>query len=179
MRRMCTVALMLLAASVARAQVAWVGAGIGTTWEYQPNSRPDVTFLHSSRQAPMGFLAFPVSSDTLFRLRIQDLPHDVVYGGVAWPGRLRALTAGIDYVLPDGLGQTVVSGGVGSYRLKLQAKQPPPRVEENRFGWYLGVGQWFTLTRRSRVTVELLADHTNHRDSPTILSATGGIAVSF
>jgi hypothetical protein len=171
--------LVLACAGAASGQVLWVGAAAGTSWEWQAPTAPNQNFLHSTEGAPSAFIAFPIDDDTLLRLQVSDLPHKALIGGAGWPGRVRGYTVGIDYFFPNTLGSSLFSGGIGAYRLSLQAKQPPAGVEESKFGWYVGVGQWFTLTRRSRVTAELTMHHTSHPDTPTFVALTAGLALSF
>jgi len=179
MRRTFAVLVMTACASAASAQVAWVGLAAGTSWEWQAPTAPDQNFLHSSEGAPTAFLAFPLDEDTVLRLQACDLPHVPVIDGEGWPGHLRGYTIGTDYFFTDPIGQSVISAGVGSYALDLKAQHPPAGVEGAKFGWYVGVGQWFRLSRRTRVTTELTMHHTSHRDSPTIVAFTAGLALAF
>jgi hypothetical protein len=179
MRWMCVTVLTLAGASAASGQVLWAGVAAGTSWEWQAPTAPEQNFLHSSDGAPSAFVAFPVDADTFVRLQASDLPHEVVISGLGWPGRLRAYTVGVDYFFPDAFGRAVMSAGLGSYDLNLKAKHAPPGVEESKFGWYFGVGEWFELTRRSRVTVEVRMHRSSHADGPIIVAATAGLAVSF
>jgi hypothetical protein len=179
MRWLCAMVVTLAGASAASGQVLWAGVAAGTSWEWQAPTAPEQNFLHSTDGAPSVFVAFPVDAGTLVRLRVSDLPHEVAIDGVGWPGRLRAYTVGIDYFYPEVFGRTVFSAGLGSYDLHLKAKHPPAGIEESKFGWYFGVGEWFGLTRRSRVTVEITMHRTSHTDSPIIVAATAGLAFSF
>ncbi len=166
-------------ASAASGQVAWAGASWGTSWEWQAPSAPDRNFLHSSDGAPSAFVAFPVDSETLFRLGAADLPHVSMINGLGWPGRFRAYTAGIDYFTNDHFGQAVLSAGIGTYRRDLKAGSPPAGVEDTKFGWYVGVGEWFSLTRRWRVTTEITMHRTLHDEKPQIFTANAGLAFSW
>ncbi len=166
-------------ASAASGQVAWIGASWGASWEWQAATTPDRSFAHSSDAAPAAFVAFPLNDDTLFRIRAAELPHVKVIDGVAWPGRYRALTAGIDYFLGGTFGQSIFSAGLGSYRFDLKARQTPPNLDRTKFGWYVGVGEWFTLTRRTRITAEVAMNRTQHDDRPTIVTANVGIAFGW
>jgi hypothetical protein len=174
----CALAV-LACAGAASGQVLWAGLAAGTSWEWQAPTAPNQNFLHSTEGAPSAFVAFPIDEDTLLRLQACDLPHEPVIGGAGWPGHLRAYTVGIDYLFSDDLGHYLFSGGLGAYHLSLQAKHPPAGVEQSKFGWYLGVGQWFTLSRRSRVTAELTMHHTSHADTPTVVAITAGLAFAF
>ncbi len=66
--------------------------------------------------------------------------------------------------------------GSGSYKLDLKAKNPPAGVEETKLGWYLGLGEWFGLTPRTRVTVEIAMHRTQHLERPQIVTANLGLA---
>ena len=171
--------LIVVGASAANGQVLWAGLAAGTSWEWQAPTAPDQNFLHSTDGAPAAFVAFPIENDTLLRLQVCDLPHEVAINGLGWPGRLRSYTVGVDYLFPAALGQTLFSAGLGAYRLDLKSKHPPAGVEESRFGWYVGVGEWFTVTRRTRVTAELTMHRASFREPPIIVAATVGLAVSF
>ena len=179
MRWTCAALLALGVASAANGQVAWVGASWGASWEWQAPSSPNTNFLHSSDGAPAAFVAFPISNGTLFRLQAADLPHVTVIDGVGWPARYRAYTAGIDYLIDDTFGTSLLSAGVGSYNLDLKARRPPVGVEETKLGWYLGLGEWFSLTRRSRVTAEFAMHRTQHAERPQIFTANLGLAFSW
>lgn len=179
MRWTCAALLALGTASAASGQVAWLGASWGGSWEWQAPSAPSTNFLHSSDGAPAVFLALPLSHDTLFRLKAAELPHIRVIDGVDWPGRYRAYTAGIDYLMPGTFGQASVSAGLGSYRLELKAKNAPAGFNDSKLGWYVGVGEWFTLTRRTRVTAEITMNRTQHDDRPTIFTANMGLAFGW
>jgi hypothetical protein len=163
-------------AGAAQAQVYWVGASWGTSWEMAPASAPDTNLLHSSDGAPALFAALPLNEDTLMRVRVGDLPHAALYGGMGWPGRLRSYTIGVDYLFRSVFGQTLLSGGFGSYDLYLKARTPPPGVEGSRFGWYLGVSEWLILTRRTRLTLELTGHQTQHDGHPKFLAFNVGLA---
>jgi hypothetical protein len=166
-------------ASAASGQVAWFGASWGASWEWQASSAPGTNFLHSPDGAPSAFIALPLNDDTLFRLKAADLPHIKVIDGVGWPGRYRAYTGGIDYLMNGTFGQAVVSAGLGSYRFDLKAKNPPAGSNDSKFGWYVGVGEWFTLTRRSRVTAEIAMNRTEHDEKPMIFTANVGLAFGW
>ncbi len=179
MRWTVAAVLALGVASAASGQVAWVGASWGASWEWQSAAAPDRSFYHSSEAAPAAFLAFPLEEDTLLRIRAAELPHVKVIDGVAWEGRYRALTAGIDYFLGGGLGKSVFSAGVGSYKLELKARQAPAGLDESKLGWYVGVGEWFVLSRHTRITAEVAMNRTQHDDRPTIVTANLGLAFGW
>ena len=180
MRWIGSVALLSLAAAApASAQILWVGVADGTSWEWQAATTPGQNFVHNDQQAPSVFVAVPVSDDTLFRLRAADVPHDVAIGGAAWPGKLRAYTAGIDYFLTGVFGEATLSAGLGSYRQSLQAKHPPAGYDDTKIGWYVGVGEWFTLTRRTRVTCDVTMHRAAFQGGTTVFVAGVGLAASF
>ena len=176
MRWTCAALLALGTASAASGQVAWVGASWGASWEWQARSAPNTNFLHSSDGAPAAFLALLLTDDTLFRVKAAELPHIKVINGVSWPGRYRAYTAGIDYLMSGTFGQSFLSAGLGSYQLELKAKNPPAGLNDSKLGWYVGVGEWFPLTRRTRVTAEIVMNRTQHDERPTIFTANVGLA---
>jgi hypothetical protein len=179
MRWMCATLVALASASVASGQILWAGLAAGTSWTWQAPTAPNQNFLHSSDGAPAGFLAVPVNPDTMVRFQVADLPFEPVYDGVGWPGKLRAYTVGVDYVFAGVLGQFLISGGLGDYSLELQAQTPPPGVEQWKFGWYVGVGEWFSLSRRWRLTAEVTMHRTENYQNPVIVAATAGLAFSF
>jgi hypothetical protein len=179
MRRISLVVAALLFAGAAQAQILWIGAGAGTTWSYEPDTAPNETFLHSGTTAPMVFAAVPLNDDTLLRLRAQTLPVDTLYNGEAWPGKVQAITLGVDYFLEDHLGEAVLSAGFGRYQLDLQAQQPPEGLEDAKFGWYVSVGQWFAITRRSRVTLDITVDRCTVPNDPILFSLNAALAFSF
>jgi hypothetical protein len=179
MRWMCAALVGVASAGVASGQVLWAGVSVGTSWTWQAPTAPDTNFLHSTDAAPSLFVAFPIDNDTLFRLRAADLPYVPVIDGMGWPGKMRAYTAGVDYLFTGIFGQALISAGLGSYSLQLQARTPPPGAEQTKFGWYFGVGEWLQLSRRSRVTVELTMDRTSMATHPIVVAANLGVAFSF
>jgi hypothetical protein len=178
MRWTCAALLALGVAGTANGQVAWMGVSWGASWEWQAPTSPDKNFQHSSDGAPAAFVAFPINDDTLFRLQAADLPHVTLIDGVAWPARYRAYTAGIDYLMDGTFGVSVLSAGFGSYKLDLKARRPPAGVEETKLGWYVGLGEWFSLTRRTRVTAEVRMNRTQNAERPQIFTANLGLAFS-
>lgn len=169
----------LLWAGAAGAQTYWLGAGAGTSWEYEADTAPGHTLLHGNGVAPSVFAALALNDDTLIRLRGFRLPRETSSGGMAWPGHLRGLTLGVDYLMTGGIGTAVISGGLGAYRLDLDARTPPPGIEQTRLGWYLGIGEWFTITRHLQAILEVTYDRTSHVGTPQMLTATGGLACTF
>ncbi len=163
----------------ASGQVLWTGISAGTSWTWQAPTAPGSNFLHSTEGAPSLFVAFPIDNDTLFRLRAADLPYVPVINGEGWPGKVRAYTAGVDYIFPGVFGQALFSAGLGSYSLQLQATNPPPGAEQTKFGFYFGIGEWFQLTLRSRVTLELTMNRAAFDDHPVIVAANLGLAFAF
>lgn len=179
MRWMCASLLALASASAASGQILWAGLASGTSWTWQAPTAPDQNFLRGSGTAPAAFLGFPLGDDTLVRLQVADLPYEPVFDGVGWPGRLRAYTVGVDYFFFGVFGKALVSAGLGAYSLKLQAQQPPAGMEETEFGWNFGVGEWFQLSRRWRLTAEVRMHRTQNNGNPTIVTATAGLAFAF
>jgi hypothetical protein len=179
MRWMCATLLALASASTAGGQVLWAGLAAGTSWTWEAPTAPDQNFLHSSDGAPSAFVAFPFYDDSLVRLQVADLPFEPVIDGVGWPGKLRAYTVGVDYFFRGVFGEFVISGGLGSYDLRLKAKQPPADVEGQEFGWYLGVGEWFQLSKRWRVTAEVKMHRAENLGKPIVVAATAGLAFAF
>jgi len=179
MRWTCAVLLALGTASAASGQIAWVGASWGASWEGNPASAPDTSFLHSSDGAPALFVAMRLDEDVFLRLKAAELPHIQMIDGVEWPGKYDAYTAGIDYVWRSPFGFSTMSVGLGSYQLNLKAKNPPPGSNESKLGWYFGLGEWFTITRKWKVTAELAMNRTQHAGKPTIYTANVGLAYGF
>jgi hypothetical protein len=179
MRRLLFVALLLAAAGAAEAQVIWLTAGAGTTFEINPATEPDETWLHYGDVVPSLSLGLSVNEDLHVRLRAAELPYDVAYGGEAWPARVGAVTVGADYFFKGVLGRAVITGGLGWYDLNLKAQTPPAGVEEGNFGWYVGMGEWFEVTHRVKGVIELILDNPGSEDNPMLLTATVGVAVTF
>ena len=179
MRWMCAALCALGTASAANAQTAWVGASWGTSWEWKAASAPGTNFLHSSDGAPAAFFALRLDEDILFRLKAAEIPHAKMIDGVAWGGRYRAYTAGVDYIMNGTFGDAVVSGGLGSYQFEFKARNYPQGTNDSKFGWYVGVGEWFALTKRSRVTAEITMNRTQHAERPTLYTANVGLAIGF
>ncbi len=179
MRRILLMLGALLFAGVAQAQILWIGAGAGSTWSYEPDTSPGETLVHSGTTAPMVFAAIPLTEGTLLRLRAQTLPVDTLHNGESWPGKVQAVTLGVDYILEDYLGEAVLSAGFGRYQLDLQAQQPPEGLEDGKFGWYVGIGQWFPVTRRSRFNLDVTLDRCTVHNDPVLVTVTASLAFSF
>jgi len=179
MRWMCATLMALASASVASGQILWAGLAGGTSWTWQAPTAPNQNFLHNAGDASAAFLALPLDEDTLVRLQVADVPYEPVYDGVGWPGKLRGYTVGVDYIFKGTFGQVLISGGIGDYSLELQAKNPPDGVEQWSFGWYFGVGEWFQLSRRWRLTAEVKMHRTQNYGNPIVVTATAGLAFAF
>jgi hypothetical protein len=179
MRSFLTAAAVLLIATAAHAQVVWVGAEGGVSWEYKPDTHPGKTWLQGHDNAYALFVGLPVDDDTVVRLSAFTIPHDTLYQDEAWQGSFRAYTVGVDYFVDGSFGRTVLSAGVGQYNLHAVAKNPPPDLEKGSFGWYLGVGEWFRLGRRTRITAEVTMHRPDSRDRPVLVAAMAGFALSF
>ena len=179
MRTVLAVVILSVSAAAANAQVAWVGAGLGTSWEHNPKTAPDRTWLHRTADAPEIFAAFPLDDDTNIRVTASRVPYGVLHQGLVWDGSFRTITAGVDYFFPGTLGRFMFGGGLGQYTLDLAAKQPPAGLEESYFGWYLSTGEWFPVTRRSRITVELKMHRPSSPGHPTVVTAVAGFALGF
>jgi hypothetical protein len=178
MRRVMMMAFLLGIASVAQAQFLWVGAATGTSWEWQAQTNPDSNFTRASDHAPTGFVAFPVQYDTIVRLRVADMEHNLRLTTGDVEAKIRSYTIGVDYLIPDAIGDSLLSAGFGDYELRPKGDQHDD-LKESKFGFYFGAGQWFTLTRRSRITAELTMHRTTATDHPVIVTLTAGFAFSF
>jgi hypothetical protein len=175
----------LLAATAAQAQL-WqsaalvVGAAGAVTWELNPESRPDQDTLYHNSITPSLFVGIPVMGDTLVRLRALDLPTEMVVGETTTDSRLRGVVVGVDYMMVSVFGKTVFSGGLGSYQLDLEGSPDGAEdLETWDFGWYVGVGEWVPMTKRSQLTFELAYHTTAHPGKPQLLTASLGLAFSF
>lgn len=178
MRTVLAVVVLTMAAA-ANAQVAWVGAGFGTSWEHEPQTAPGTTWLHRTAGAPAVFVAFPLDDDTHVRINAARVPYDVLDQGAVLDGSFRAVTAGVDYFFPGTFGRFMFGGGMGQYTVDLAARHPAEGVEQSYFGWYVSTGEWFPLTRRSRVTVELTMHRPSSPGHPTLVTAVAGLALGF
>ncbi len=175
MRGLRLVPGLLLFGACGWAQAVYLGAGAGAVWERRAPVAPFKEWFHADRPATSFFVALPLDEGTLFRLEKVDLPHDVRWQSLNWKARLSGWTAGVDYFLPGVWGQALVSAGVGTYRLDLAARVPPKGVEDTRFGWYLKVGEWFSLTKRLQFAAEVAYHRTNHAGQPQVLAASGAL----
>lgn len=179
MRVACVLLVALAAAGAADAQLLWVGGGASKSWEYDPVSEPDRSWLGSSGLNPTLFVGVPLADDTLVRLRAFDLPYRAPVGETVSDAHLRGVTAAVDYFFKGPLGETAFSAGIGSYQLDLSGVAPPPGVEGWEFGWFVGVGEWFTVTRQGRVIVDITMHKTQHPGSPAIVALAASFAVAF
>jgi hypothetical protein len=179
MRVWGAVLLGLAVVTTAEAQVLTVGAAGTITMEINPASRPGASTLSNNTITPSLFIGFPIEKDTIIRLQVVDLPHEQVVGNQVIDSRLRGVTVGVDYLMVSTFGRAVFSGGLGGYKLNLQGSNPPPGVESWDFGWYVGIGEWFPMSRRTQLTMELSYHNTTHSDKPQILSLAVGLAYTF
>lgn len=168
-----------LLAAAAQAQVLWVGAGLGGAWEYEPDSEPGRTWSSGESDAATFFLGVPIDDDVTVRVAATDVPYQTVFAGEAWPGRFRAYTLGVDYFFTGVFGRAVVSAGAGQYGFNAAAQRPPDGLEARDFGWYVGLGEWFPLTRRSVVSVELALHRPDTDAAPSLVTGLVGLVVSF
>jgi hypothetical protein len=167
----------VLVAGAAQAQIVWVGAGYGAGWEYKPDTEPGTTWLRGDGDATTIFVGVPIDDDVVVRVAVADVPYQAPFEGEAWPGRFRAYTLGVDYMFTGTFGRSLLSAGAGQYNFRAQAQQPPEDLETKDFGWYVGVGEWFPLTRRSVVSVELTMHRPDTNAKPVLV--TGMVGVSF
>jgi hypothetical protein len=180
MRWICGVALVAItSAGAANGQILWTGLAGGRSWEWQAQTASNQDWQYNNSLASAAFVAFVIDEGTLLRFRAADVPHDVAIDGVGFPGRLRAYTVGVDYLLPGVFGNALFSLGFGSYRQYLAARRPPAGYDQAKLGWYGGVGEWFPLTRRTRVTAEITMHRTPHQGGTTVVTATAGLALNF
>jgi hypothetical protein len=186
MRYLGVAAAAMLLAAAAQAQL-WksntlvVGASGATTWEINPEARPDKDTLHNTTIAPSVFVGVSLMGDTVVRLRAFDLPHHQMVGETVVDSRMRGVVVGVDYLMVSSFGHTVFSGGLGSYKLDLEGS-PVGEAEDLEtwdFGWYAGVGEWIPMTKRSQLTLEFAYHSTGHPDTPQFISASLGLAFAF
>jgi hypothetical protein len=185
MRYVGVAVVALLASAAADAQL-WqsrmlsVGAAGAVSFELGPESRPDEDYVFHNSIMPSVFIGTPVMGDTLVRLRAFDLAHEQVIGEQVVDSRLRGVTVGVDYFMVSTFGRTLFSGGLGSYLLDLEGDpENADDIETWDFGWFVGVGEWITMTRKTQLTFELSYHSTNHPDTPQFLSAQLGLAYTF
>jgi hypothetical protein len=158
-----------------------LGAAASTTWELNPESRPGQTAFHNTTIQPSVFAGVSVMSDTLIRLRLFDLPHEQVIGTNVVDSRMRGVAVGVDYLMLSVFGRTVLSGGVGTYKLDLEgnATGSDKNLETWDFGWFVGVGEWVPMSKNTNLTFEFAYHQTNHPDRPQFLNVSLGLAYSF
>lgn len=179
MRVLGVVVLASILATAAHGQVVMLGAAGSISGELNPDSRPDEEWLGNTTIMPDLFVGFPILNDALVRLRALDLAHEQAVEGAVIDSRLRGVTIGVDYLLVSTFGRTVFSGGVGGYKLDLEGGGHPPDSEPWEFGWYVGIGEWFPMSKASRLTLELDYHNTAHPGRPQLLSLSVGMAFSF
>jgi hypothetical protein len=180
-----TVAAFLLAATAQaqlwKSQSLVAGAAASTNWELSPESRPGQDTFHNTSIMPSAFVGVSVMGDTLVRLRLFDLPHEQVVGADVVDSRLRGATVGVDYVMVSVFGHTLFSGGLGTYKLDLEGSPTGDAkdLETWDFGWFVGVGEWVTMTKNTQFTFDLTYHRTAHPGTPQILSVSFGLAFLF
>ncbi len=179
MRRVVLASLIIVVACGVNAQVLTVGAAGGATWELHAEAGGERTFLRGDDLASAVFVGFHIDEMTLLRLQVRDLPRTAVVDGTPWEARIRAYTVGVDYFFRGVFGEAVFSGGIGAYGQDMAGEHEPSDVATSEFGWYLGVGEWFPLSNRAAVTVEVTMDRTDHAGSPELLTGTVGLAFRF
>ncbi len=175
MRRMALVVSVVAVvgvASSAAAQVAWLGAAGGASWMWDGTRS---ALVRGDNPALSVFAAIPLDRDAVLRLRGAELSLGDRDGST-----MRTLGLGVDYFFPGVVGDALVSAGIGGYRLDV----PPSKAGESadgawELGWYLGIGEWFALSRHVRLTVEVSWERTRHSGTPTMVAAMAGIAVSL
>lgn len=175
MRGMALVVAMAAAAGMAGsagAQVAWLGAAGGASWTWNGERS---SLVAGDDPAFNLFVGIPLDRDALLRLRGAALSLGDSNGA-----SMRTLGLGVDYFFPGVVGEALVSGGIGGYRLDLAGNPPSDSGDGSwELGWYLGIGEWFALSGRTRLTVELTWERTRHAGTPTMVAATVGVAVSL
>ncbi len=175
---MRTVALVVLAvvasglAPAAQAQVGWLGVAGGTSWTWNGDS----SALVRADDAALGVLVgVSLDKDAVLRLRGVELPMGDVSGAT-----MRGVALGVDYFFPGVLGEALFSAGLGGYRLNLpEPLRGEPDHGRWKLGFYLGVGEWFALSRRTRLTVEVTWDRSRHAGTPSMLTAMAGLAFAL
>ncbi|NCO69121.1 MAG: hypothetical protein GW878_01170 [Acidobacteria bacterium] len=180
MRQIVCAVLVSLAAGVTGAETLWVGGTAGWSWDWKPATRVSDNFANNQRVGAGLALGLPIDSDTTVRFQIADLPHDLgTPGGTVARGVLRGYTVGVDYGLQGGFGSAFVAGGLGAYDARVDAPYNTGDYARMKFGWYVGIGEWFPVTKHVRGVIELDVHKTQHSDRPTIFSAVTGLAYSF
>jgi hypothetical protein len=175
----CAVLVSLLWVGVSTAQeLVWVGAGAGGTWEFNSPVSPGTNLTRHSGASPAVFVALPITDDTLFRVRAAELEHPVQFVNTTLDGSIRAYTVGVDYFMQGVFGKASFSGGVGAYQQVLETSGYK-ELAVTKVGWYVGIGEWFELTRRTRIVAEVTYHRSDHFDKPNLLTPTVSFAVSF
>jgi hypothetical protein len=178
MRILCAV-VFALSASVAGAQMVLIGVGGGVTWEVDAEAAPDSDWNRGDDASVTFALGAHLTEDTVVRAQLRDLSRTTLVGGAPWNGRIRAYTIGTDYLVPGTFGEACFSGGIGAYRLDLAGENGPDGVETDEFGWYVGIGEWFRVSRYGRIIGEIVMDRTGHEGSPTLVTANLMLAIQF
>ena len=179
MRWLVVVALLLVVVGTAQGQALWVGASAGTTWEYQAETAPDSTWKHWSDASPRVFLSFPVEDATFVRFQVAEMPYGLRLMTGDAECTLRAYTIGVDYLMDSSMGEVIFSAGLGGYGLTVDKGDAPAGTETTQFGYYVGVGEWYMLNRRLRLTGELTMHRADNLGKPVLVTATIGLALSF
>lgn len=179
MRWVAALAMVMLLVGAVEAQVAWVGAGAGTSFEYKAQSAPDKTWKHRTDLTPQVFVALPLADTTMVRLGVGEIPYDLRLLTGNAELTLRRYTIGIDYFFRGQLSDTVFSGGLGGYTLEVDHGIVPESMQATKLGYYLGVGEWFTLSRRWRLSLEATMHRSENEGRPTLVTTTAGVAFSF
>lgn len=179
MRWLVVVALLLAVVGTAQGQALWVGASAGTTWEYQAETAPDSTWKHWSDASPRLFLSLPIEDATLVRFQAADMPYGLRLMTGDAECTLRAYTIGVDYLIESPMGEVIFSAGMGGYELTVDKGVAPAGMESMEFGYYVGVGDWYMLNRRLRLTGELTMHRTDNVGTPILVTASIGLAFSF
>ena len=77
------------------------------------------------------------------------------------------------------MGEVIFSAGLGGYELTVDKGVAPADTESTDFGYYVGVGDWFMLNRRPRLTGELTMNRSENFGKPVLVTASIGLAFSF
>lgn len=179
MRWVLAVAMATLIVGAAEAQIAWVGATAGTSFEYKAPTAPDRTWKHRTDATPSLFVALPIEEGTRLRLSAGEIPYELQLLTGRATCTLRRYTLGVDYTVTSALGEAVISAGLGGYRLDSEARTVPAAMQATKFGYYVGVGEWFTLSRRWRLIGEVAMHRSESEGTPILVTATAGVAFLF
>jgi|YNPBryunderm2012_1023409.scaffolds.fasta_scaffold12143_4 hypothetical protein len=175
MRTMALVVTAVVVAGMAGsagAQVVWLGAAGGASWTWE---RDRSALVRGEDPAVSLFIGIPLDRDALLRLRGAELSHADSNGAT-----MRTFGLGVDYFFPGVVGEALVSAGVGSYRLHVPGAGAAESADGSwELGWYLGIGEWFSISRRTRLSVEVTWERTRHAGTPTMVAAMIGLAVSL